>query len=326
MYIINYLKDQNLNWKFTTFPGLWQFKTVESSFSGLVFNHPRPVDFIRSQWNCFAPKYFTVYRVLLAIILFAWMIWDITRETVKYFHHIGYTWFTYATNWTFMVFVFIHIILAICCLIYNIKYFPSEPRFYQPIWFLYNLASTSVLVICVVFWFALSNSSMDVFTSWQGRVKHSLTGIIVLIDLCLCAIPVRMLHVIYPFTAGLLYCFFTYLFWLFRGKGAYGIGQIYPGIEWDKPKSTSLACLSGLMTSILCHVVLYIVYFARVKISAKIGGRGYILVKEANEQQGYDNMEFNLNDEIGQQEKQTSIKPSNLQNPLTISQKYGTVE
>ncbi|CAH8833828.1 unnamed protein product [Trichobilharzia szidati] len=325
---MDYLKNKKLNWKLEPFPELLQFKTVESSCSGLLFNHPRPVDFVRSQWEWFAPKYFTIYRVLLAIVLFIWLIWDITRETIKYFDNVGYRWFTYATNWTFTIFVLLHILLAIYCLIYNIKYVNSEPRFYQPIWFLYNLSTTCSLVICLVFWFALSRSSLGVFASWQGRVKHSLTGILAITDLCLCAIPVRMLHAIYPFLSGLLYSFFTYFFWLIRGKGAYGIGQIYPGIDWDKPNSAVLACLCGLMTSIICHIIVYIIYFIRVKISAKVGGRGYMLVEPVSEQQqGYDNVEFDLSDETGRQEEKLPVsKPDIIQNSATSTQKYGTVE
>ncbi|KAK4473653.1 hypothetical protein MN116_003004 [Schistosoma mekongi] len=318
---MNYLKNRYTNWNFPHFTEFRQFQTVETSCTGLLFHHARPQDFVKSQWICFTPICFTIYRVILAILLFVWIIFDFTRETIKYFNYVGYTWITYATNWAFIAFTLIHISLATYCLIYNIKYPNNEPKFYQPLWFMYNLSSTSMFVICVLFWFELSNSPLDVFASWQSRVKHSLTAILVLIDTCLCAIPVRMIHVIYPFLAGFIYCLFTYLFWLLGGSGPYNKGQIYPAINWSTPQSTVLACLGGLMTTILCHVILYTIYFVRVNVSAKFGGRGYMLIEESTERHGYDNHEFELGEDTSRQEGKTS----KIQNPKTEYQKYGTV-
>ncbi|KAH8850574.1 rolling stone-like [Schistosoma japonicum] len=241
-----------------------QFQTVETSCTGLLFHHARPQDFVRSQWICFTPICFTIYRVILAILLFIWMICDFTRETIKYFNYVGYTWVTYATNWAFIAFTLIHISLATYCLIYNIKYPNNKPKFYQPLWFMYNLSSTSIFVICVLFWFELSNSPLGPFNN----------------------------------------------------------GQIYPAIDWSTPQSTILVCLGGLIATILCHVILYTIYFVRVNVSAKFGGRGYMLIEESTERHGYDNHEFELGEDASKQEGKTS----KIQNPKTEYQKYGTVE
>ncbi|CAI2723752.1 unnamed protein product [Schistosoma spindalis] len=304
---------------------LRQFRTVELSCTGLLFHHARPQDFVKSQWMCFTPKYFTIYRVSLAILLLVWIIYDIVRETIRLFDRSEYSWITYGTNWGFLILTIVHISLAIYCLIYNIKYSNHEPRYYQPIWFLYNLSATCMLAVSVIFWFSLSNIPLNVFTSWQSRVKHSLTSILVVIDTCLCAIPMRMIHVIYPCLLGVIYSLFTYLFWLLGGAGPYNKGQIYPSIDWSKPQPTLLACFSALMSAILCHAILYIIYFVRVNISAKLGGRGFMLIKESKDQQCYDNEEFDLSEAISESGKQT-IQIRKMQNPQTMYQKYGTIE
>ncbi|CAH8461314.1 unnamed protein product [Schistosoma turkestanicum] len=321
---MHYLKNKYTNWNSKHFPELQQFRTVESSCAGLSFHHARPRDFVTSQWMCFTSKYFTIYRVLLAILLFVWIIYDIVSETMRHFDQSEYGWITYGTNWAFLLLTITHISLALYCLIYNIKYSNNEPRYYQPIWFINNISSTCMLVVCVIFWFSLSNIPLSVFTSWQSRVKHSLTPILVLIDTCLCAIPIRMIHVIYPCLVGLIYSLFTYLFWLLGGAGPYDKGQVYPSVDWSKPIPTVLVCLCALMAAILCHVILYIIYFIRVNISAKLGGRGYMLIRETMEQHCFDNEEFDLDEGIGKIGRQT-IESKKIQNAQTDFQKYGTV-
>ncbi|CAH8483884.1 unnamed protein product [Schistosoma rodhaini] len=322
---MQYLKNKYTLWNSSHFPELRQFITVESSCTGLLFHHARPQDFVKSQWVCFKPKYFTIYRASLATLLLVWIIYDVVRETIKHFDHSKYGWITYATNWGFLLLTIVHISLAIYCLIYNIKFPNNEPRYYQPIWFLYNLSATCILVVSVVFWFSLSNIPLDAFASWQSEVKHSLTPILVVIDKCLCAIPMRMIHVIYPCLVGLIYSLFTYLFWLLGGAGPYRTGQVYPFIDWSKPQTTVLTCLSALICTILCHAILYIIYFIRVNISVKLGGRGFMLIKESKEPHCYDNEEFDLSEEISENGKQT-IQTRKIQNPQAAYQKYGTIE
>ncbi|RTG90944.1 uncharacterized protein DC041_0008017 [Schistosoma bovis] len=135
----------------------------------------------------------------------------------------------------------------------------------------------------------------------------------------------RMIHVIYPCLLGVIYSLFTYLFWLLGGAGPHNKGQIYPSIDWSKPQSTILACFSALMSVILCHVSHTLYYFIRVNISAKLGGRGFVLVKESKEQQCYDNDEFDLSEEISEDGKQT-FQIRKIENPQTMYQKYGTIE
>ncbi|KAF6775306.1 hypothetical protein AHF37_04921 [Paragonimus kellicotti] len=92
------------------------------------------------------------------------------------------------------------------------------------------------------------------FDSGWGRLKHSLSGILAILDLGISAIPFRLIHVIYPILAGILYSMFSYFFWLGDLIGPMAIGQVYPGLNWAHPRTAILACLCVLLVSFLVHV------------------------------------------------------------------------
>lgn len=215
------------------------------------------------------PWLFTVYRVLLAVVLIIWISMDIPRESHTYFKDRTQVWLVYATNWALGLLTLTFLFLAVFCLIYNCptrKY--AKVALFQPIWLLYTVATNGTIVVCLVFWVALSNSNFDIFTNFWGRLKHSLTVVLVLVDVALSAIPFRLVHVVYPLLGGLLYALFSYVFWAAGGTGPVAVGQVYPGVNWAHPKATVLALLCALFVTFIIHIALYMAYFFRLKIKA----------------------------------------------------------
>lgn len=95
---------------------------------------------------------------------------------------------------------------------------------------------------------------LGVFSSQLGRLKHSLAAALVVLDLCLCAIPIRLIHVLYPVLVGIVYSLFSYVFWLSGIQGPLNVGQVYPGLNWSLPRTAILTCLCVILFSFLMQV------------------------------------------------------------------------
>ncbi|KAA3675778.1 uncharacterized protein DEA37_0003886 [Paragonimus westermani] len=314
-------------WRRCCEPRLHNFFITEFSWRCLGFNHSRPTDFTESQWVWMKPWLFTIYRVLLALSMLIWISFDIPRETHRYFGNRTYIWFVYATNWTFGLLVLVFFLLTVQCLVYNCpKRDNASVILYQPLWLLYTVAVNGILVVCLVFWVALSSSDLGVFASGWGRLKHSLSGILAILDLGISAIPFRLVHVTYPILAGILYSMFSYFFWLGDLTGPVAVGQVYPGLNWAHPRAAILACLCVLLVSFLVHICLYVTYFLRVQLSAHINGRGHAAPSAVQSKNGkYDQIEA---EELAQQIDEDLISVTSMSTYADMKQNhdYGTVE
>ncbi|VDP72156.1 unnamed protein product [Echinostoma caproni] len=122
-----------------------------------------------------------------------------------------------------------------------------------------------------------SHDLSGVFSSQLGRLKHSLTAILAILDVCLSAIPMRLIHVVYPLLVGIFYSLFSYVFWLSGGIGPFNVGQVYPGLNWSHPSTAILTCLCVILVSFLVQILLYLIYYARVRLSQKLKGREFTL-------------------------------------------------
>ncbi|GAA49786.1 Protein rolling stone [Clonorchis sinensis] len=274
-----------------------EFFVSEFSWKSFGCNHERPEDFIDSQWLWMKPWLFTTYRVLLSLGCLVWICFDIPREIHNYFHDKTHIWFVYATNWSFGLLTLAFFLLALYCLIYNCpRRKDATLILYGPIWLIYIIALDTIIVVSIVYWVALANSNLGVFSSIWGKLKHSLAACLAVLDLFISSIPVRLAHAVYPILIGLIYAVFSYLFWLGGGEGPLGVGQVYPGLNWIHPKTAILSCLCALLFSFLIHILIYVTYYIRVKLSTCVGGRQAETVKQMKE--GYKDLRSDVENEL----------------------------
>ncbi|CAL8079912.1 unnamed protein product [Calicophoron daubneyi] len=311
-------------WRCFCLPRLHDFFIAEFSLHGLGLNYFRTTDFVTSQWSWMKPWIFTTYRVIVALGMLVWISFDIPTEIHRFYKDQTAMWFVYVTNWAFGLLTLVLFTLAIYTLVYN-----CPPRdnttvvFYQPIWLLYTVAANAMLVTCIVYWVALSDSDLGVLTSMMGKLKHSLSGAVVLVDIILSAIPFRLLHVVYPLLFGLIYSVFTYVFWLANGYGPFRIGQVYPGLNWSRPRTAILVCLCAILICFLVQIVIYLIYFLRVKLSQCNGGRGYS-DNTLKGKSGYGEIGQTLRDQANKNELISVTSMTTLAEPIT-GPEYGTV-
>ena len=83
-------------------------------------------------------------------------------------------------------------------------------------------------------------------------MKHSLPAMFAIIDMSVNNVPIRLLHCVYPLTLGILYGFFTYVYWLSGCVGFIGNGIIYPILNWNRPGYAIGACILAL---IFCCII-----------------------------------------------------------------------
>lgn len=98
--------------------------------------------------------------------------------------------------------------------------------------------------------------------------KHTANAIYVLVDLFIISTPVRLLHVVYPMTVGVLYSTFYAVYFASGGIGPLGKDYIYDVLNWNKDSVSSvLACLFAFTMIVMSQSVLYLVY----KIRSSLG-------------------------------------------------------
>lgn len=124
-------------------------------------------------------------------------------------------------------------------------------------WMLFELSSTIAVIITVAFYGLLSPSKAP-----TSIAKHGLNSVYVLLNIFVCAKPIRILHFIYPFIFGILYGLFSLIYQVAGGGAA-----IYPVLDWHKPEKTMLYVFMLLFVGILVmHTVLFALHKLRIYI------------------------------------------------------------
>lgn len=95
---------------------------------------------------------------------------------------------------------------------------PAGIKFY---WLLNLICTTNAIIVTTLYWVLVFNKGDVPDTLDLNNVlTHACNSILLVFDLLVTAIPVRLLHVVYPFTFELVYTLLTVLYYLVGGKNA----------------------------------------------------------------------------------------------------------
>ncbi|VDD80691.1 unnamed protein product [Mesocestoides corti] len=106
----------------------------------------------------------------------------------------------------------------------------------------------------------------------ESKFKHLIPACTVFIDAWVNGLPIRLLHAIYPTLLGLIYAVFSYIYY-----DAGNIRPIYPVLDWSKPADAVIASVLTITFGLVIQVFLYVIFFIRIVLSYRLGGRGELV-------------------------------------------------
>ena len=195
------------------------------------------------QWGL-PPAVFLLYRILVALystcILFL---------SILYFDHNRWQhdWLTFLTNWTYFILTCHLVVAAVITVLKTIENgrcctwrFEQEqetrtiPIYMKISWCLFSIVSSSASVVTIVYFTALYPRVGPGYISEEDINLHLMNSVLVLLEYVISALPLRLLHIIYPELYGLTYVIFSYVYWTFDHSRV-----LYPGVlDWNYPRKT----------------------------------------------------------------------------------------
>ncbi|XP_064607160.1 protein rolling stone-like [Liolophura sinensis] len=129
------------------------------------------------------------------------------------------------------------------------------------IWILFDMANVAVPMVTFMFfvflWPAISGSEP---ISNENLQLHGISCVLMLIDFALSAVPIRLLHMIYPLIYGLIYVVFSAIYW-----GVDHSHVMYPGIlDWNSP-GTTIAMVFAVI-AIMCTLQVMLLGLHKLKL------------------------------------------------------------
>ena len=150
----------------------------------------------------------------------------------------------------------------------------AMPIAYKLQWLLFNVAANSAIIATVGYWsllvpFAGADSSLvEGKSGFINLTVHGLNAIMMLTEICISALPVRLLHVIYAALYGIVYMLMTLVLWLITKKSIYYFLDFnYPGLAAGF--IISLLLVIQPLVQLLC----YGLYRLRGRLQRKFVGR-----------------------------------------------------
>lgn len=110
---------------------------------------------------------------------------------------------------------------------------------------------------------------------------HTINSVFIILNLLVTAMPVQILHFIYPVAYGALYFLFNFIYIISGGTDLQGRKVIYTVIDWNTPFPTAVAVVLGVLVAVpLGHLLVFAVYTLRLYIHSKVYSASYSTRRE----------------------------------------------
>lgn len=93
----------------------------------------------------------------------------------------------------------------------------------------------------------------------MSQAKHTINSVFVFCDLLINAVPIRILHFIYPMSLAVIYALFNFSYFTNAGRGP--DGEIFPYREMDWDKNTASCLVTTVVILTLIVVAQFCLYF-----------------------------------------------------------------
>ena len=134
-------------------------------------------------------------------------------------------------------------------------------------WLLFDIVCLAAFTVTLVYFIGLYPQETTKPPLIEDINVHAMNLVTVILDLLLGAMPVRLLHVIYPIIYGLVYTVFSLIYW----SGDHS-RVIYPKIlDWNHPGMTA-AIIAGLVVvgMPLLQAAIFVVYKLKLYVHRRI--------------------------------------------------------
>lgn len=150
------------------------------------------------------------------------------------------------------------------------------PWYIQVYWALCNAIQVFAIVVTVIYFSALypTMGARDGGVSLSDLNVHGLNSVMVLIDIAVCARPVRLLHGLYPFLYGAAYVIFSVVYWSRDPER----NVLYENVlDWNQPGITLGVVFGMALVGIpLLQLANFGVYQLRLCLYRKMYGEQYL--------------------------------------------------
>lgn len=232
---------------------------------------------------------FLIYRLCLATYCVVIIILSITGFDGN---SDGKKWIIFLTHWGYTVITFHFVLAAIIAVLFsrgrpccehtrlpklinprqnaavspNQRNLQSSPKWYMKLdWVLFVLALVLAPVITMVYFIALYPQRHQSGMTIPDINLHLMNSVVMALDLAVNAIPIRLLHWIYPLLFGLVYMIFSLLFWAADHNNI-----IYSVLNWNHPVSASVMCLFlGFVLMPILVLIFFLGYHLRLYVHRK---------------------------------------------------------
>lgn len=134
-------------------------------------------------------------------------------------------------------------------------------------WLLGNIVQVFAIIVTVVYFTALFPQIG--YTNCIDINLHGVNSFLVIVDTCITARPVRLLHVIHPLIYGTCYLIFSAIYWSFDHVNH----VLYPGVlDWNYPGTTAIwAAALTLVVMPLLQLLHFGAYRLKLRMSCRDG-------------------------------------------------------
>lgn len=232
----------------------------EFQLKNFGFNFCRRDAFEASQWRWPRPI-FIVYRVILAVYTVA-VVCNTAAISSTFLRYPYLTWYTY---WAYIVLtlhcVYSAVVAIVACACCSSAQTPNDklPVYLKIDWLLFVVASNAAPIITVAYFVGAYSTTDKNFLQDKTINEHLVNTVLIILEFCIAATPVRILHFVYPIVFGVAYAIFTVIYWAVNHNNV-----LYPIFcDWNQT-GLSIAALVGYYFVVIPAVQL--LFFAAYRL------------------------------------------------------------
>lgn len=260
---------------------LWKRKLLPKLAEAETYT---PDMFVKCQWQKSSGVniQYLIYRWILACVFCSILtasILDLGRPPHPYTHYAK--WPIYLTHWGFLVCT-VQALLAAVIVTQTHWYIMKNPAHLEALfkmkysfkvyWILHTIGMVAAFAITSIYWAFVFDPEIHKMDALNILV-HGANSVLMLLDLCLVAHPIRLNYFYWPIAFSLTYTVFSAVYYLVGGTDRFNRVFIYNILDWRHPVKTLLITIVCLAFVIVLHSIVCLFSFSRRSIAKHLERR-----------------------------------------------------